>query len=423
MYSKNSEFGQAIRAARKTLGLSLAQAAEGICSASYLSLIEANKRDPTDSVAIKLATRLGLKWEQFEFHEVADGNLINAEVALYAGDIEKAKAFLDNVADSDKRKILLARIESHAGNLSDAITLLSDAISSKSISKEQKLDASVTLCRCLRDCGEIAASIQVGEDALSGISTSSRKDLVLELRLTLVGSYTETGNFFRAKQLVQFDDEILLSVQQQAMLYWSKSMLYQASGDALEASLLAKKSLDLFREADQPLAIAKLEYTSAWLDLQCSEIEATTILNKLNNSEFFLRRNDLKNDLAMCLSTRAELEGRLGNEDATDKYYSEAISLVDEKNNGIRARIFAAEANSNFMLGRLEKSKASLLKARKSLEESGADRSAAGVWRQMAELYEELGDTESVVACLKAATDLVGLAATPIQRTVRTVRS
>jgi tetratricopeptide (TPR) repeat protein len=114
-------------------------------------------------------------------------------------------------------------------------------------------------------------------------------------------------------------------------------------------------------------------------------------------------------DLSLALSSRAELAIRCGDRVTALACIEEAVVLADGEDTGHRARITAGAAQIYAAAGERAESMRRLLLARELLETSGAKRSAAETWRQMAQTYEELGELDLTVECFKAATELLGL--------------
>jgi hypothetical protein len=69
----------------------------------------------------------------------------------------------------------------------------------------------------------------------------------------------------------------------------------------------------------------------------------------------------------------------------------------------------AAAAHVYASIGDVDTAMRHLLTARELLEGSGARRSAAGTWQQMAATYAAMGQEDLRLACLRAAMDLLDL--------------
>jgi tetratricopeptide (TPR) repeat protein len=143
--------------------------------------------------------------------------------------------------------------------------------------------------------------------------------------------------------------------------------------------------------------------------MQTSVFEASQVDRMLRDSEGAFRQTHSPMDLSLALSSRAEFAIRCGDRATALSCIEEALVLADGEDTGHRARITASAAQIYAATGDRNESMRRLLIARELLEGSGAKRSAAETWRQMAQTYEELGEMDLTVACLKAATDLLGL--------------
>ena len=87
-------FGGHLRDARQAAGMSQAQLGGDTLSRSYISLLEGGQREPTDSVLVHLAERLGRpllevrEWAMADRHRELDSHLCSGEVAEIIPDIE-----------------------------------------------------------------------------------------------------------------------------------------------------------------------------------------------------------------------------------------------------------------------------------------------------------------------------------------------
>lgn len=413
MVKRTSErLGAQIRAARQAARLSQGAAAEGICSVSHLSLIESGRRIPSFEIEQALRLRLGMDpqtarepSEDFQAIELALrlGNLDAADerlAALTSGNSPAAQFYRARVAD----------LRGHE-NAADAYAV---ALRATGQPDDLKIRAATALCRILRDRGDLTEAVAVGEQAVAEFSTAGPglDPLVVDLHGTLAGAYCETGDLVRARQLTRLVEERATGeIRSRASLLWAEAMVSYSGGRFVEAARATSQALSLLEALDMPLVRADLQQTSVWLALRTEELVDPGLHPLVVNAELMIRSVGTPMQLAMCLSTRAELEARLGHPAAAEKALLEALELLAEDNHGVRARIMAAAAETMFHINKAEQARAYLLEARATLEASGAQRSAAIVWRQLAAVHEGLGDVDLAYACLKAATDLLGLGA------------
>src|SRR5690625_1427559 len=169
---------------RRALGLSQKDLAGSEVSASYVSLLEAGKRWPTEEVLTALARRLGTTATALLAGQ--DGPARTAEqrrldlqwgqLALQSGQAASAEAraqglLEDVLATTDEHleaKALLAAAVELQGRPHEAIGILEPLVEELQQSSWQSLWSSthLALCRCYRDVGDYAHAIDLGERAM-----------------------------------------------------------------------------------------------------------------------------------------------------------------------------------------------------------------------------------------------------------------
>lgn len=417
--------GTRLRDARIALGLTQAQAAEGIVTGAFLSLIESGHRMPSPKVAAALAARLRVPLAELTPSDPVAAAAVAVQVALRLGDVTTAETLLQNLSvHSPERWLYEGLIAEQRGDLQGALHLLGSAADSAGLDSRLRLRAKVALCRCSRDAGDLFRSVEVGERALADASADPSADpsLLAELRGTLAGTYCETGDLIRAHELTDsWREPDESDAWTRATRRWARSMVLLTAGEYAEARALAFEALDILETLDRPRATALLQDTAAWITMQSQTFDVAEVDFMLRDSERTFRETHAPLDLAVTLSSRAELAVRVNDMQTAVAVIEEAMKLSAPEDAGRRARITAVAAQVYAAAGQSNHAMQLLSAARELLEEAGAKRSAAATWRHMAQTYEDLGALDLTVACLKAATDLLGLQPplqTPIEREV-----
>jgi len=417
MHTPDQDFGARLRKARRDHGISQHDASNGIVTASFLSLIESGKRVPSPKVAAALAERLGIAVDVAEARpDTANPRFIAALAAVQAGDMattEQSAAALP--ASWPGRALIEALLAEHRGELIEATRLLTLAVNTAESGSELWLEISAALCRVAFNAGNVAAAIEAGESALAikELPTPRCEDLAVTIRASLSGVYCESGNLARARELTDDPASQPSTPWQRGTQLWARSILATVEGRSDQAELLSAEALRLFREADRPLSVARLQVNAAMLKLQAPGSRANEVLDLLRPAELTFRTLDAPFDLAGCLSARARLEATLGHQDEARTIVEEALLLVRNEGSGMRARIYASAGLTFLALGDRANADAQLLEARHLLEAAGVNRAAAATWRQLAAAYEDMGQLDLALACMKAATDLLGVHAAP----------
>lgn len=408
MGSRN-DFGARLRKARRDAGISQSEAAAGIVSASYLSLVEAGLRQPSAAVATALSTRLHVPLVADD--SASDVHYVSAQAALRAGDMASAVSLTGKLPeDSAARLLLEGQLQERRGEIVEAPRTLERALAAAPVGSELWFEASAVLCRCALDAGLWNRAMEVGEQAIATAPGGSPRaeDVVVELRATLSAVYCQSGNLERARELTDAGLDAMGSPRLRAAQLWARSIVEYSSGDRDAAERFAVEALHLFRMLDRPLSLARMEVNAVTLRMHHPRFDASEGDALLTDAERTFRTLGSPIDLAACLSARAEFEVLRGNTRLARESVEEAILLVREEGAGMRAHVYASAGGVFAAIGEGEAAGAHLRAARELLEQGGARRSAAETWRALSATYEAMGQLDLALACMKAATDLLG---------------
>lgn len=413
MHTPDGDFGERLRKVRRERGISQTEASAGIVTASFLSLIESGKRTPSPRVAAALAARVGIAVDVAEAGpDTANPAFIAALAAITAGDMAAAAESATQLPSAwPGRALIDGLVLEHRGELNESTRVLESALLVAAPASELWLEICAALCRIAFNSGNIALAIQVGESALSltSLATARCEDLSIGIRATLSGVYVDAGNLVRAHELADDPSVQPVTAWQRGTQMWARSILAAVDGHLDQADLLAGEALRLFRSADRPLSVARLQVNAAMLKLQVPGADVAASLGLLTAAEQTFRALNTPFDLAGCLTARARLDAVNGSSDAARSAIEEALLLVRDEGAGMRARIYASAGATFLFLHDRASADAHLLEARRLLEGAGANRAAAATWRQLASAYEDMGQLDLALACMKAATDLLGV--------------
>ena len=414
MVTIDSSQSKAFKAARTALGMSLAEASAGICSESYLSLIEAGKRQASVKVARQLAARLQVAAPEVKKQTKSRAIALEAELAIRTGNKQQAKDLLAKDSSDERASFVLGLIAEVEGNFESAMNFQDACLNNSEASNQTRMDSSIAMCRIAANQLQAATAIEVGERALREFAPQSDVDSasVSELRATLSGVYCETGDMLRARQLTDpslndFGADDRTKIQE----LWSRSYVLAAESKFEEAAVLAQSALGLLATMERPMKFAALKQTHAWYLLQDENPDLNKIEKELLECIAIAESADAKVMQANCRAVLGLVEAMRSNSSASETYFTVALA---ELSGSDLAGALILKANAAVRLGNASEAKSALQSARNLLQDSGASRSEAYAWRQLAAIYEELGEAESALACLKAATDLVGLSASPL---------
>lgn len=411
MNANLSDFAASLHKTRIKACLSLEELAEGICSPSYLSLIEAGKRNPSQKVINALSLKLGIAPVLRVIGTKPSSSFIAVEASIRLGDFSYAKRAISQLEDSNEKLLASGLLSAAQGSFAKAISSFELCKASSARDSWLHFRANFGLIKTHRDSGSFQQAISLGEICLGdfGVAKFSTPDEIVELRAILASAYLEIGDLGRARELSRLPANSAAGNWQKAMSLWSEAMIEESAGNILEASHAAEQALSFVKALDRPLAEARLLNISASMELQLDSPDLAKASKEIAEAERILRGNSYTADLAACLATKAELASFSGNKELTQSLYSESLALLGDSGHESKGRIQAAAANSFLRLGETKECMNFLLLARETLESNGADRNAAKVWHLMGQIYEEMGDSAAALACLKASTELLGM--------------
>lgn len=416
--------GQRIRARRVELGLSQADIAEGMLSPSYVSLVESGRRQPAAAALAHIAERLRIDVEflrdgvDASVRTRARLALGRAEKALYDGEAEKAHqeftALLSDpgLNDEQSRRARLGQAQAleHMGDLEGAIERLGELANEARQSPEVQpwLDVALAMSRCYRNAGDLDMAIQIGEEAMRSASELGleRTDEYIRLGCTVLGAYHGRGDIVRSRmlaaELVQAADE-MGAPHTRGAAYWNASVVAEARGDLAQALSLIDRALALFGEGDDRRNLAGLRMAYAWLLLQGDEPRATEALTLLDGVRDEVAAHGGVDDLRHFESTRADALLALGRLDEAHDAAQAALRDLDDQPRMETARARLVLARVLRAEGDVDQSAREGALAASMLDAMGATRRAATAWRELGDLYRDLGRTDEALEAFDRA--------------------
>jgi transcriptional regulator with XRE-family HTH domain len=430
-----STLGQRLRVLRNERGLSQADLAGELVSASYVSLIESGKRLPEREVLEGLARRLGVSTIYLETgvapEEITEQRLMLqfGEIALANGSTEEAFRQFTELAGAASGEIRLgaiwglARAEEARGNLHAAVAHR-DALLESSRRGEPGAPGLLKLligrCRLYRDAGDFARSIEVGEEALREVAELGLEGTEDEIKLasTLVAAYWARDDTFSAQHLasqVIERAERLASRSAQGNAYWNACLVAAARGQLNVALDLATKTLALISESSPDLNIAVMRITYGWLLLQCEPPRLAEADESLAHAHAVLEDLAIGPRLALC-------ETEMARSALLRQDYDEAVVVAERaagrfsgEETPERQQARVVRGLALVMSGELESGAAEVTDAAHTLESLGAHREAAQSWRELGEALVQHGRPEQAIEALRHASDAAGVRSASIR--------
>jgi transcriptional regulator with XRE-family HTH domain/lipopolysaccharide biosynthesis regulator YciM len=423
--------GARIRALRLERGLSQAQVAEGMLSASYVSLVESGRRQPASSALGHIAERLGVDTGFLRDGIDAEARrrdrlaLGRAEAALNRGDVDDAfRRFVElegspGLGEEQQRQVRMGRAMAaeRRGDLEGALRVLSELADEarRAPAVHPWMDVAEALCRCYREAGDLDLAISTGEEAMRhatelGLEAS---DEYVRLGCTVLAAYQERGDLAKATlvaaDMVRMADA-MGAPQTRGAAYWNASLVAESRGEIGQALQLVDRAVAMFGESDDRRNLARLRVAYAWLLLQQHPPEAERALELLDSVRSGLVEHAGSVDVGSCDTERARALLALGRTD-------EAREAAEQSLAGLGDQPRLASARARLLLGRVLREQGDgagcvdqCRSAAATLESMGASRQAAAVWRELGDLYRDLGRAEIAIDAYDRALRAVRIA-------------
>jgi transcriptional regulator with XRE-family HTH domain len=429
-----AELGQRIRAARVAKGWTQTQLAGEDISVGYVSRIESGQRRPNSQTLDDLAARLGVPTEHLlrgvtarEYDEIKL-TLDFAELSLETGQHIEAEAqarqALDraSVASQDelvfRARYIVARALEGQGNLDDAILELENLVYARQ-GGLLRVKSAIAMVRCLKNSGDLNAAIEVGERVMAQLSGSLVEscDEAVQLAVTVALAYFNRGDAGHAIRMCRkaiVKAEALDSPVARASAYWNASVFEAERGAVSNAVPLAERALALLAEGQDARTLARLRTTLGRMQLELDPPDVPEAKRHLEQAAQDLAWSSASTiDIAhnnLAIARARYLDGVLS---PAHDICAEIIASVQNE-----APLLAAEAESLAgqvvaATGDAEGAKAAYRRAVFLLTGVGADRDAAQLWFELADLLEDIGDVEAARTAYRSAAAASGLRTRP----------
>lgn len=429
-----AELGRRIGAFRRSRGLTQSQLAEGSVSVGYVSRIEAGQRRPTVAVLEAFAERLGVDVAELLSGVSASERdeirllLDYAELALDSGSTaeaeKRATAALERAGQPAlagmhaQARHLLALVAERNGHLDDAILELEALTADLAADGEDtllELRTTIALSRCYRESGDLARAVDVGERLLTRLADGplQASDEALQLSVTVAAAHFvrgDTGIATRICRRALERAEQWGSSRARGAAYWNASIIEAERGAVADAVELAERALGLLRaqEGNRNFARLQAELGSMQLQLDPPEVgEACRNLDRAaelyawsNASPADLARNELARARAHLLSE--DVEAALAIAAGVREEHASDLPMVS-------AEAYTIEGQAMLALGNADAALDAYRRAVALLTGIGADKSAANLWYEVADMLEELGDLDGARAAYRSAAAAAGV--------------
>jgi transcriptional regulator with XRE-family HTH domain len=428
-----TELGRRLKAIRVTRGLTQSDVAGDAMSVAYLSRMESGQRRPTAKMLVEIAHRLDVSVDELlgetaprEVDEIRL-TLDYAELSLESGEAHEALTHVGTARErlesspsdalNDRARFLGARALEALGRTDEALDELESLVGDGRVAGVMRVNAGIALSRIYRESGDLGRAIDTGEHILSGLAESGLDscDEAVQLTVTIAAAYFERGDSGHAVRICRAaiaKAEALGSPTARASAYWNASAMQARRGDILNAAPLAERALALLSEGQDTRNLARLRTELGRLQLALDPPEVEQARHNLEKAAEELDWSSAapvdKAWTQLGLARARFLAGDLAGS-------RELTAEVHEISDG-HAPLAAAEARA--LEGQTYAAEGNMAKAAQTYQEAvlqlsaiGADRGAAQLWFDLADLLDEVGEAEAARDAYKRAAASTGLRA------------
>jgi tetratricopeptide (TPR) repeat protein len=413
-----------IRAKRQEAGLSQTALAGDELSPSYVSLIEAGKRTPTDEALSIIAARLSTTTHYLrtgsETSEVTAALLeLNfAQLALDNGDALTATQQLEALNERavlvspmrQEMTLTLASAYERLGRLEDAVAVLEPLARTARDEANWLMVARATmvLVGCYLESGDLNRAVTIGEEALETLAVEGLEGTDEHVRLgaTLVWAYCDRGDYLYAQhtldKLLEAADRVA-SPRGRGALYWNASLVAHGRGLTDRALELADKAMSLIAEENSIRDHARLYLHQAWLLLRRDVPAAEEALLALDAADRLLLDVNSTIDAASSATERGRALLMLGDVNGAAELAERARSLLGEQPRIEAANSWVLSGDILLASGNAEAAKDYFRRAADLLAMMNANRAAASIWKDLGDRFLADGDTASALRAFSTA--------------------
>jgi tetratricopeptide (TPR) repeat protein len=191
------------------------------------------------------------------------------------------------------------------------------------------------------------------------------------------------------------------------MNLWAKADVAAEEGDFIEAELITREALVWARMADQPRMTARLLENRVLNELMASKPNYKQILTDLDAADEL--HDQYEGNKAATVKTRALVLAKQGEREKALEQLELARALANPEYSVEYARFSFTAVEIYTELGLSAEAEKEAEKCIKALEKSGASRTTAIIYRNLAEIFKNRGDKDRAIEFLLKATSMFGL--------------
>lgn len=424
--------GTRIKMARQRAGLTQGEAAGASMSTAYISRIEAGQRRASAELLVALANRLGCDPEELlapdddvaarEHHARLTLELDYAELELRTGSAQQALTRVDALlAEAElplevavKARFVRGQSFESLGDLTSAIKCFEDllALSTDALFRIRTL---LALSRCYREEGDLTRACDIGDRAAELVTAGELQGSAegVQLAVTVAAAHFERGDVNVALRMCERavdSAEKLGSPTARASAYWNSSIVHQRQGNITDALPLAQKAVALLEQTDDSRSMARLRTQLGVLQLAMNppEIEGAALNFQLAFDE--MQYNEASPvDIARARLGLSRCRLLIGDPDESQRLAEDCFETVRETSLLLSAEALSVLGQVAIYRGAVDEAVERFRRALVVLDGVGADRAAAQLWFELANLLQEHGAIEEAIEAFRRAGASTGL--------------
>ncbi len=403
-------------------------------SVAYLSRMESGQRRPTAKVLGEIAQRLGVSVDQL-LSETMPREIDEIRLTLdYARALARVGRGARGVEPTSARRSSGSRPHrpTHStsargsstpvhtrplGRTDDALDELESLVGDRGVSGLTRVRAGIALSRVYRESGDLGRAIETGERVLADLAESGLDscDEAVQLTVTIAAAYFERGDSGHAVRICRAaiaKAEALGSPTARASAYWNASAMQARRGDIHNAAPLAERALALLSEGQDTRNLARLRTELGRLQLALDPPDVERARENLEkaadeldwSSAAPVDRAWTQLGLARARFLAGDLAGSRELSMQVHEISDGHAPLAGAEAKALEGQTYAAEGD---MTTAAETYRQAVL----LLSAIGADRGAAQLWFDLADLLDEVGQADAARDAYKRAAASTGLRA------------
>ncbi|MEU8934799.1 helix-turn-helix transcriptional regulator [Streptomyces sp. NPDC048409] len=424
--------GARLRHLRTERGLSQVDLAGPELSASYISLIEAGKRMPSQRAVNRIAARLGCA--PAEIYPAADAEaeasvdlaLAEAEWCLAEGELVSALERFAEVrrlaagAARSEQALLAAWGEARSlerlERFDEALDIYSDLFKDADLAHDKaptRWNIVSSLCRCEIELGDADHAVDLGEKALNELRDQGAVPTAagIAIMCELVRAYLQRGDTTRARRLTVTaiaEAEVLQDPQQLARAYRAAGQAARDAGRTNEAVGLTRQALDLLVRGNNEAVLGEALALHGTALLWADEENVQDAERDLRRAAEIYERGRRVSEAAHCHQELARCALVVGDASAAMQSTERALALLETTPVAHQAQALVLAAAALAMGGRESEAIVRCDEAVAALRKDDRDlRRLAMVWGEAAEVYATLGEITRAVDAWRCGFNLL----------------